>query len=120
MDKPTVAPDLQGDFTALSIVDFCVVPHCTNFPFKKATEKILITYSDTLDLRPISNNQAIVVNGDKVETVTAKSEGTRSISVAADSGGSWSTKASFPPNFFQQNNLVEQWNIIQPPDLVTR
>jgi dipeptidase E len=74
MDKPTVAPDLQGDFSALSVVDFCVVPHCTNFPFKKAAEKILNTYSDKLDLRPISNNQAVVVNDDKVETVTAKSK----------------------------------------------
>ena len=36
MDSPAAAPELNDDFTALSVVDFCIVPHCTNFPFKKA------------------------------------------------------------------------------------
>jgi dipeptidase E len=69
MDNPADAPDLNDDFTALSVVNFSIVPHRTNFPFKKAAEKIIATYSDTLDLRPISNNQAITVDGDNVETV---------------------------------------------------
>ncbi|GHS85040.1 putative peptidase Lmo0363 [Bacteroidia bacterium] len=74
MDNPKAAPDLNGDFSALSVLDFYIVPHCTNFPFKKATEKIVATYSETLDLRLISNNQVIVVNGDKVETLTVEGE----------------------------------------------
>ena len=61
MDKPSAAPELNGDYAALGLVDFCVVPHFTNFPFKKAAEKIVQTYGDTLDLRPVSNHQAIVV-----------------------------------------------------------
>jgi dipeptidase E len=72
MDNPGDAPDLNGDFTALSVTDFSVVPHCTNAPFKKAAKKIIATYSDTLDLRPISNNQAVTVDGDKVEIITVE------------------------------------------------
>jgi dipeptidase E len=74
MDDPAAAPDLKGDFSALGIVDFSIVPHCTNFPFKKVAEKIIAEYSDKLDLRPISNNQAIVVDGDTVEQMTIESK----------------------------------------------
>jgi dipeptidase E len=70
MDSPAPAPDLKGDFSALSVVDFYVVPHCGNFPFKRATAKIIREYSDKLDLRPISNNQVVVVNGNKSETLS--------------------------------------------------
>jgi dipeptidase E len=74
MDNPADAPDLNDDFTALSVVDFSIVPHYTNFPFKKAAEKIIAAYSSTLDLRPISNNQAITVDGDNVETVVSEAK----------------------------------------------
>jgi dipeptidase E len=74
MDSPADAPDLNNDFTALSVVDFSIVPHCTNAPFKKAAEKIIAAYSDTLDLRSISNNQAITVDGDNVETVAVEAK----------------------------------------------
>ncbi|MDR2044340.1 MAG: Type 1 glutamine amidotransferase-like domain-containing protein [Clostridium sp.] len=74
MDNPGDAPNLNDDFTALSVVDFSVVPHCVNVPFKKAAEKIIAAYSDTLDLRPISNSQAITVNGDVVETVAVEAK----------------------------------------------
>jgi dipeptidase E len=72
MDSPKAAPGLNDDFSALSVIDFCIVPHCTNFPFKKAAEKTIRTFSDTLDLRSISNDQVITVEGEKVETLTAK------------------------------------------------
>jgi dipeptidase E len=74
MDDPDAAPELNGDFSALSIVDFSIVPHCTNFPFKKPAEKIIAEYSGKLDLRPISNNQAIVVDGDRVEQIAVESK----------------------------------------------
>ncbi|GHU36862.1 putative peptidase Lmo0363 [Clostridia bacterium] len=72
MDNPGDAPELNGDFNALGITDFSVVPHCVNFPFKKSAEKIIAQYSDTLDLRSIANNQAVTVDGDKIEIVTAE------------------------------------------------
>ncbi|MDR1007436.1 MAG: Type 1 glutamine amidotransferase-like domain-containing protein [Campylobacteraceae bacterium] len=74
MDVDTAAPKLNNDFSALCIVDFYIVPHYKNFPFKKAAEKIINLYSDKLDLRPISNNQAIIVDGNEIEIVTNKSK----------------------------------------------
>jgi dipeptidase E len=50
------------------------VPHFTNVPFRKTGEKIVSLYSDKLDLRPISNNQTIIVDGDKIETITVESK----------------------------------------------
>ncbi|MDR1121074.1 MAG: Type 1 glutamine amidotransferase-like domain-containing protein [Dysgonamonadaceae bacterium] len=54
-------------FAALNIVDFYPVPHHTNFPFKKAVEKIIIKYGAELKLYPISNKQARLVDGNTVE-----------------------------------------------------
>jgi dipeptidase E len=74
MDDPAAAPQLGGDFSALAQVDFCVVPHFTNAPFKKAAEKIVAEYASKLDLRPISNHQAIVVKGDETRIVQRESK----------------------------------------------
>ncbi len=68
MDDVGAAPDL-ADFNALGMVDFFPLPHHTNFPFKKAVEKIIRQQGDTLSLVPFSNSQAIVVHGDTM-TVT--------------------------------------------------
>lgn len=70
MDKPEVATELNGDFSALAVVDFYLVPHYTNFPFKKSVEKIIQKYANEIDLRPITNNQVIAVDGDIVETLS--------------------------------------------------
>ncbi|MDO5104996.1 peptidase E [Capnocytophaga sp.] len=66
MDSTKEAPELQS-FSALNVIDFCPVPHYTNFPFVKAVEKIIVTYGDTLDLYPITNSQAICIRGEKIE-----------------------------------------------------
>jgi dipeptidase E len=74
MDSPTVAPGLNNNFSALGIIDFYIVPHCTNFPFKKSAEKIIAEYSEKIDLRPIHNKQAIIVKGNQAEIVEVKSK----------------------------------------------
>ena len=66
MDSVKKAPNLNT-FEALSLVDFYPIPHHTNFPFKKAVEKIISKYEATLTLYPISNKEAISVNGDDVK-----------------------------------------------------
>ncbi|GHU22369.1 putative peptidase Lmo0363 [Betaproteobacteria bacterium] len=71
LDDVAAAPRLNGDFSALAAVDFYVVPHFTNAPFKKAAQQIVSEYAQRLDLRPISNHQAIVVKGNQVEVVAA-------------------------------------------------
>ncbi|MDR0378508.1 MAG: Type 1 glutamine amidotransferase-like domain-containing protein [Candidatus Accumulibacter sp.] len=70
MDDPAAALRLNGDFSALAQVDFCVVPHFTNAPFKKAAQKIVAEYESALDLRPISNHQAIAVKGNEARTLS--------------------------------------------------
>ena len=70
MDSPKAAPDLSGDYSAMSVVDFCIVPHLTNAPFKKAAEKTVREFSETLDIKAISNNQVVTVDGEKIETLT--------------------------------------------------
>lgn len=66
MDSVKKAPDLEN-FDALGLVEFYTVPHFTNPPFKKIAQKIVDTYSSKLDLSPISNNSAIVVNNSEIE-----------------------------------------------------
>ncbi|NWL87196.1 MULTISPECIES: peptidase E [unclassified Paenibacillus] len=65
MDSVKKASGLEN-FDALGLVEFCTVPHYTNPPFKKIGQKIVDTYSSVLNLSPISNNEAIVVNGSEI------------------------------------------------------
>ena len=68
MDSVKKAPELTS-FDALGLVDFYTVPHYTNAPFKKITKKIINSYSTTLNLSPISNKEAILVENEKVKIV---------------------------------------------------
>ncbi|MCX8132321.1 MAG: peptidase E [Clostridia bacterium] len=70
MDDPTRALELNGDYSSLGVVNFYIVPHYTNVPFKKAADRIIKEYSDYVPLYPISNNQAVVVDGDRIEVIT--------------------------------------------------
>lgn len=70
MDNFAAAPGLNDDYSSLGLVDFSIVPHVSNFPFKKIAAGIVKEYSDKIDLRPISNNQVITVNGGKAEQIT--------------------------------------------------
>ena len=65
MDSVKKAPSLTS-FDALRLTEFFTVPHHTNAPFKKAVEKIKAQYGTTLTLYPISNKEAVLVEGDAV------------------------------------------------------
>ncbi len=69
MDDCRAASDLL-DYTALKLVDFYPLPHHTNFPFKKAVEKIIAEYGKNIPLYPISNSQAILVDGNRVDLLS--------------------------------------------------
>lgn len=69
MDSTKDAPDLET-FSSLNVIDFYPVPHHTNFPFVKATENIIIQYQNILNLCPITNKQAIWVEGEKSQIIT--------------------------------------------------
>ncbi|MFV7789814.1 peptidase E [Aliarcobacter lanthieri] len=59
-----------GNFEAFNLVDFYVVPHYTNFPFIESVEKIIEIYSSKLNLKPISNDEVILVNGDEIRVLS--------------------------------------------------
>ncbi|OOF65898.1 peptidase E [Rodentibacter sp. Ppn85] len=65
MDSIKKAPHLEN-FDALNLVSFYTVPHYTNFPFQKAAQKIVDTYSSILPLFPISNNEALLIRDNQV------------------------------------------------------
>lgn len=69
LDDCKKAPNLEK-FSGLNIVDFYPLPHYTNFPFKKAVEKTIAKYEADLTLYPISNLQAILVNGTDIKVET--------------------------------------------------
>lgn len=64
MDSTGKAPELKN-FEALGLVDFYPVPHHTNPPFTEVVQEILDTYSSSLNLKAISNSEAILVEKDK-------------------------------------------------------
>ena len=52
-------------FSALGLVDFYVVPHLDNEEMGEGARKIIETYGDRLDLKVITDEQAILVENDK-------------------------------------------------------
>lgn len=71
MDSIDEAPNLES-FEALGLVDFYPVPHYNNPPFQVASKKIIDTYSSTLKLSPISNQEAILVNNVEIKVKTSQ------------------------------------------------
>lgn len=69
MDSVEPAPHLV-EYDALKLVDFYPVPHYTNFPFVEAAQNMIDTYSTTLHLMPITNEQAIIVDAELVAIKT--------------------------------------------------
>lgn len=65
IDNPEKAPNLDN-LNSLGLVDFYTVPHYTNQPFKETAHKVVEKYSSTLNLLPISNIEAILVNDNEV------------------------------------------------------
>ena len=66
MDCVEKAPDLS-DYTGLNVVDFYTVPHYKNWEMGKSATKIIDKYSDSLELKIISDTQAIFIEGNEIE-----------------------------------------------------
>lgn len=73
LDDHSKAPDLFS-FDALHLLDFYPLPHHTNFPFKKAVNKIIGKYKEELKLYPISNREVILVKGTDIIVRTIEEE----------------------------------------------
>jgi len=59
------------------LVDFYLLPHYLNFPFKESSQKVVNDYSQRIDLRPISNNQVITVLGNEIKTLEKPKRATK-------------------------------------------
>lgn len=60
MDSVKKATNLTN-YDALNLVDFSILPHYNNAPFKEVTQKIVADYAGKPTMRPISNQEAIFV-----------------------------------------------------------
>ena len=66
MDSPEKAPDLI-DYAGLNLVDFYIVHHIGNAEMGEAAEKAVEKYSSELELKAITDEQAILVEEGKVK-----------------------------------------------------
>lgn len=71
VDDPKEAPNLKST-KSLGLVDFLVVPHFDGEKFKKGNQEIFRKYKDKLKLIPLDNDQAVLVEGDKIKIVKSE------------------------------------------------
>ncbi len=62
MDNKEIATDLD-DYEALDITDFYILPHNNEFPFAESTKETIRVYGNKLNLLPLSNSEAVLVDG---------------------------------------------------------
>ncbi|MCL2287172.1 MAG: Type 1 glutamine amidotransferase-like domain-containing protein [Firmicutes bacterium] len=70
IEKPELATDLNGDFSALGIIDFYLYVHYGSHYWGDDDEYIRKFY-DKLNYVKISDKQAVTVNGNDIKIVTA-------------------------------------------------
>ena len=68
MDDKAVAEELH-DTAGLDEVDFYVLPHVGEEPFVESAQATLDIYSDQLNLLPLNNHQAVLVEGEEVKVL---------------------------------------------------
>ena len=68
MDDKEVAGELS-DTVALHEADFYLLPHVGEEPFVESAQATLDTYSDQLNLLPLNNRQAVLVEGEEVKVL---------------------------------------------------
>ena len=65
MDSTKKAPLLTST-EGLNLVDFYFLSHATNEPFEEEAQEIIAAYGNKIKLKPISNDQVIMVLGDTI------------------------------------------------------
>lgn len=68
MDDKEVAGELS-DTVALHEADFYLLPHVGEEPFAESAQAILNTYGDKLNLLPLNNRQAVLVEDEEVKVL---------------------------------------------------
>lgn len=71
LDDPTQAPALK-DYQGLGLVDFITLPHYDESKYKQGYKELVKKYRQEYKLQPLDDNQAIIINEDKLESITVK------------------------------------------------
>ena len=72
IDDKNLALDLTDD-AALGLVDFSVLPHWGDFPFEETAKQTADVYDGQLKLLKLTNQQAVLVKGDRITIVNNQS-----------------------------------------------
>ena len=71
LDDPAKAPNLKS-FTGLNLVNFIPLPHFDNPKYESKCKKIMDEYKDKLELLPIKDTQAAIVEDGALRFVEAE------------------------------------------------
>ena len=69
MDDKTVATELTN-YSGMGLVDYYVLPHNGEFPFVETTAQTIKTYGEKINLVPLNNSQAVVVENEDFSILT--------------------------------------------------
>lgn len=69
MDDKTVATELTN-YSGMGLVDYYVLPHNGEFPFVETTAQTIKIYSEKINLIPLNNSQAVIVENGVCSTLT--------------------------------------------------
>lgn len=68
LDDSSKAPTLS-DYSGLELIDFIVLPHSDNKNYDKMYKELIEEYKNIYKLQPLNDNQAIVIDGEKIQTI---------------------------------------------------
>ena len=69
MDDKTIAAELTN-YSGMGLVDYYVLPHNGEFPFVETTAQTIKVYGEKINLVPLNNSQAVVVENAVSSTLT--------------------------------------------------
>ena len=69
MDDKTVATELTN-YSGMELVDYYVLPHNGEFPVVEATAQTIKVYGEKINLVPLNNSQAIIIENEDSSTLT--------------------------------------------------
>lgn len=69
MDDKTIATELTN-YSGMGLVDYYVLPHNGEFPFIETTAQTIKVYGEKINLIPLNNSQAIIVENEISSTLT--------------------------------------------------
>ena len=69
MDDKAVATEFTN-YSGMGLVDYYVLPHNGEFPFVETTAQTIKVYGEKINLVPLNNSQAVVVENEVSSTLT--------------------------------------------------